>query len=291
MDPKLPRSCERRRVRRRWSRPRPRTIGSSCLESATVAHHTPGVRRADVHVSAPAHGPAAVAWHRVDRAWMPLAISRTGCSDTGLMFGRLSKGVSPASSALLLGAAWGAAGCTPKAPETPEAPAPLLAGRSRTVTFRCPPEQPRRPSRDPVRHPLTCARSGRGGLTWANVDPPRPVPLGVPPVSQGGGEYAPCLHGISICWVDIRAPEGSRALTCRDAEGQSHGPVEVVAPDGSLIAQGLCVHGMPSGTWFGWRHEKLAGTRTFEGRSTDDLHYVAPDQYRYGAFPLVPIEP
>lgn len=215
---------------------------------------------------------------------MDLAIDRARCYEIS-MLGRVLQGALWAWLTLVLG---GVGGCTRQAPAAPEL---LLAGRSRTVAFLCPPEQPRRPSRDPVKRPMTCAKSGRGGFTWANVDPPRPVPLGMPSPSQGGSEFTPCVPGISICWVEIRAPEGSHALACRDPEGQSHGPVEVVAPDGSLIAHGLCVHGMPSGTWFWWQHEKLALTRTFESRSTDDLRYVAPDRYSYGQFLLVPIDP
>jgi hypothetical protein len=98
---------------------------------------------------------------------------------------------------------------------------------------------------------------------------------------------------LSICRVFVPAPEGSEALACGDADGRSDGPVEVVAPDGSLVVQGFCVHGDPRGLWLWWQHGQLVSTWTFEIIGAQGLQYLKADTYTYtyGDFELVPVAP
>jgi len=178
-----------------------------------------------------------------------------------------------------------AAACCARPAPAPPSPVPAaVAGRTRTVTFRCPGADPA-----PVQYPMTCAFGDPGPL-WKDVDPPRDAP-GVPRPSRGRRPLEPCVHGISICGVEVRAPEGSRALACGDADGRRHGPAEVVAPDGSLLVQGFCVHGAPVGAWLWWQQGQLAATRTFEMAGAEGVLYIAPDTYTYGDFKLVPVSP
>jgi hypothetical protein len=145
----------------------------------------------------------------------------------------------PASAALVVAACSARPALAPPAP-TPEPVA--VAGRTRAVTFRCPGADP-----EPTHYPMTCGMESGVGARWHDVDPPRELPPGVPRPTRGGRLLEPCVHGIRVCGVDTRAPEGSRALACGGNDGRRHGPVEVIAPDGSLLVQGFCVHGDPVG--------------------------------------------
>src|SRR5262245_19436813 len=58
--------------------------------------------------------------------------------------------------------------------------------------------------------------------------------------------------GIHLCgaWEGV---DHGEALACRDPEGRFDGPVEILAPDQSVVLQGYCSKGAPIGPWVTWR--------------------------------------
>lgn len=184
----------------------------------------------------------------------------------------------------------GAMACSPRPPPTTTRAAPELAGRTRTVTFECPGPAPR-----PASFPMSC---GGYDLRWPDVDPRPPAP-GLPSPTYGPRRAdEPCVYGVSICGLPVAAAAGSKALACGDADGRRHGPVEVVAADGSLLVQGFCAHGEPAGAWLWWQRGHLAASRTFPITEAEGLSYVKPDRYAYrdaaagsdfGYYRLVPV--
>lgn len=173
--------------------------------------------------------------------------------------------------------------CGRPPPSTPAAVSPPLAGRARTVTFECPGAEPR-----PEEFTATCAD---WDWRWTDVDPQPPSPWVHRRLPSEPPGPRPCHSGLSICRMQMEAPEGSRALGCRDSEGRRHGPIEVVAPDGSLLVQGFCAAGVPVGLWLWWHHGALSLTRSFtrEGELSEGLEYRKPGRYRYPGFRLVPV--
>jgi hypothetical protein len=80
---------------------------------------------------------------------------------------------------------------------------------------------------------------------------PRPPPLpGEPPCNS---------VSMYLCGVHVTGGYGSYALTCRDAQDQPTGIARLMAPDSSVLAEGVCEHGRGIGTWLGWRFGRLVG--------------------------------
>ncbi|MBK9035470.1 MAG: hypothetical protein IPL61_30140 [Myxococcales bacterium] len=177
---------------------------------------------------------------------------------------------------------------------TPAATSPtsqVLEGRARTVTFECSGADP-----VPKQYPMTCAVASPSGYFWTTIEPLRELAPGKPIYDPIGWPLSPCMSGIALCGTAYRAPEGSHVLACRAADQRFDGPVEVVAPDGSLLLQGYCVEGDPAGTWFDWKHGELARTWSTsavpeKARAHDGVRYIAPGTYTYGKHKLVPLTP
>ncbi|MBK9036695.1 MAG: hypothetical protein IPL61_36500 [Myxococcales bacterium] len=138
---------------------------------------------------------------------------------------------------------------------------------------------------------MTCALAGPLSHFWSSIEPPLEWAPGKLLHDPAGSPISPCLSGITLCGVSVRAPEGSHALACRATDQRFDGPVEVVAPDGSLLAQGYCVKGFPAGTWFWWNLGELARTWTTSVTAHEGVTYTAPGTYTYGKHKLVPVAP
>ncbi|MBL8620235.1 MAG: hypothetical protein JNK64_03000 [Myxococcales bacterium] len=167
-------------------------------------------------------------------------------------------------------------------------PAPPLAGRSRAVAFECSDTSPK-----PEEYPMTCAIGYEAGHFWPSIEPPRELAPGQLVYDPIGWPMESCLSGIALCGIAFEAPAGSHALVCRGADKRLDGPVEVVAPDGSLLVQGFCVEGFPAGTWLEWKHGELARTRRGWGTAPattahEGVQYTAPGVYTYETHKLVP---
>jgi hypothetical protein len=67
------------------------------------------------------------------------------------------------------------------------------------------------------------------------------------------------------CGQRLIGPPGSHGLICRDARGAITGPVQLVAPDRSVIAEGTCEGNRPTGTWYFWSDRRLVGQIGFDG--------------------------
>ena len=139
---------------------------------------------------------------------------------------------------------------------------------------------------------MTCAIGYEAGHFWPSIEPPRELAPGQLVYDPIGWPMESCLSGITLCGIAFEAPAGSHALVCRGADKRLDGPVEVVAPDGSLLVQGYCVQGFPAGTWLEWKHGELARTR--RGWSTspattahEGVQYTAPGTYTYEVHKLV----
>jgi len=63
--------------------------------------------------------------------------------------------------------------------------------------------------------------------------------------------------------VDLVAPAGSYALTCRDARAAITG-VRLVAPDGSVIAEGACARSSATGAWIWWSEGRIETVRGYQ---------------------------
>jgi hypothetical protein len=60
-----------------------------------------------------------------------------------------------------------------------------------------------------------------------------------------------------LCGVPVRGEYNSYALACRDAQDQLTGIARLVAPDDSVLVEGVCENGRAIGTWFLWKFGRL----------------------------------
>jgi hypothetical protein len=58
--------------------------------------------------------------------------------------------------------------------------------------------------------------------------------------------------GIEFCGRELEGVPGAYLLTCRNPQGEYDGPAELIAPDGSILAQGYCEQNRAIGAWVTW---------------------------------------
>lgn len=63
----------------------------------------------------------------------------------------------------------------------------------------------------------------------------------------------------------MEGPPGSQAVVCRDPQRTFTGPVQLVAPDRSVITEGACVGSVPTGAWVAWRAGEIQRVTGFDG--------------------------
>lgn len=75
-----------------------------------------------------------------------------------------------------------------------------------------------------------------------------------------------CLqHRIMACGVLMVGPAGSEAVICRDPQQKFTGPVQLVAPDRTVVTEGACIRSVPTGAWVAWRAGSIETVTGYDG--------------------------
>lgn len=143
-------------------------------------------------------------------------------------------------------------GCRERCPSNaPVSPATTPLGRVRAGTFDCPIGGSQ--------------KSYAISESWPRVDPkpdtvlddnrisPPPYDFLPDPNREVLGAPTPATAGIWLCGA-LAGAAGSVVHACVADGGEVNGPVEMIAPDGSILVQGYCDHGARLGPWVAWRN-------------------------------------
>ena len=162
----------------------------------------------------------------------------------GVMVRLSTRRVAVFAACAMLGAGCGTTASDPP-PRVNRSATPLM-GRV-ADPLQCPDQRP------PTRSYLGCDPEylGGHGLRITRPNGPTPTPaLLRPPL--------PCKPApVYVCGFATDPPANSYVLSCRDSDNELTGGARVVAPDGSVVAEGACEHGEAIGAWLWWSGGRL----------------------------------
>ena len=129
---------------------------------------------------------------------------------------------------------------------------------------------------------------------WPRLDPgpyldEERIDHGPPTRADRARAATPPKVGIHLCgaWEGV---DGAEMVACRAPDGRFHGPVEMIAPDGSVVLQGWCEHGRPLGLWLSWRAGALVRIDSFTQQPSRGLQLHDPihGSELYNGVPVAP---